>query len=190
MRIQELILALALLPLTACGDGSARQILGFDRASPDAFSVSPQKPLDIPKDLTSLPTPRPGLGRPNQMTPEGEAQKIIVGAYPVANRAVTTEAAPSAGEEALLQQTKATNVDPNIRAQVNKQARKDADAQTKNWASWLVFWRDKPKPGVVVNAKSEAERLKTAKANNQPVTEGATPVLEDSGRLKAPKEIE
>lgn len=186
------LLALAVLPLTGCGQGSARQILGMDRTSPDAFSVSPQRPLDIPRDLTQLPAPRPGLGRPNAITPELEAQSVIVGAYPVANRDVAAQglSTPSAAEEALLQKTNAAAVDPNIRAQVDKQAKKDAETQTKGWASWLVFWRDKPKPGVVVDAKAEAERLKAAKAEGKPVTEGATPVREDSGRLKMPKEIQ
>jgi hypothetical protein len=174
MRVSWLFLAM--VALTGCGETTARQVLGFDRKAPDAFAVSPQAPLDVPQNLTYLPPPQPGLERPGQGRAELDAQSIIVGQYPVANRQV--EAAPLDTESLRL------------RNEIDRQADEDADTQTKNWASWVVFWRDKPKPGVAVDAAAEARRIQENKAAGKPVTEGGTPVREDSGRLKLPKAIE
>jgi len=90
----------------------------------------------------------------------------------------------------LLQQTGASTVDPAIRAEVNKQAKQDAKEQTGGWLTPLVFWRDKPQAGVVVDPAAEASRLKSNAAKGQAPTVGGTPVTEDSGRIKLPDTIE
>jgi hypothetical protein len=174
--MRSLLLLLCAVSLAGCGESTARQVLGFDRKAPDAFAVSPQAPLDVPQDLAFLPPPQPGLVRPGEGTPSLDAQSIIVGHYPIANRDVQ---AVSSNSESL-----------RLRNEVDQQADKDAATQTKNWASWLVFWRDKPKPGVAVDAAEEARRLKENKAAGRSATTGGTPVTEDSGRIKVPKAIE
>lgn len=189
MTLRLLSLSSALLAatlLSGCGESNARQMLGMDRSAPDAFAVSPEQPLVVPADLSHLPPPQPGLGRPNSMTPTRMAQGIVNnGTTPAAS---TT--APSAAEAALLQQTGAAKVSPAIRAEVNQQAKADAKEQTGGWLTPLVFWRDKPQPGVVVDPAAEAARLKKNAAAGAPATSGGTPVTEDSGRIKLPDTIE
>ena len=76
---------------------------------------------------------------------------------------------------------KAGPAQADIRREVNRQAREDARSQTGP-LDWLVFWRDQSQPGVAVDAKAEAERLARNRQAGQPVTAGATPVVQDTGR--------
>lgn len=178
----------SLMLLAACsGDnGSAREILGLDRKAPDAFAVSTHAPLEVPHNLDAqLPAPQPGLERPQEISVQAAAQSAVFNT-PV-QRGAAAGTAASAGEQALLQQ--AGQADPNVRLQVNREAAEDAAAQ-KGYLDWVAFWRDRPQPGVAVNAAAEAERLKNARAAGQGATSTPTPVIEDSGRLGVPKEIQ
>lgn len=176
--------AAGILALAGCGDnGSARQMLGMERDAPDAFAVSTHAPLAVPANLDSqLPAPQPGAPRPQDVTAQSMAQQAVLSS----NGTISASAA-SAGEQALLQQ--AGTADSNVRAEVNREADEDADTQSGP-LDWLVFWRSKPQPGVAVDAKAEAERLARARQAGQSATTGATPVIEDSGRLNVPKEIQ
>lgn len=179
---------IGLLLLAGCGEqGSARQVLGMERRSPDAFAISPQAPLAIPADLDApLPAPQPGIRRPQDVAPTTQARAAIVGE---GRTGAVATAAPSAAEQALFARTGASAADPAVRGVVNAEAAKDADAQHGS-LDFLLFWRKDPAPGVVVNAKAEAERLRQNRTAGKPAVEGATPVEEDSGRLGAPREIE
>lgn len=185
MKSVRYVAVAGMLVLAGCGDnGSARQVLGLDRKAPDAFAVSTHAPLAVPGNLNSqLPPPQPGAPRPQDVTAQSMAQQAVLSSG--ASTAVSTTA--SAGEQALLQQ--AGPADRNVRLEVNREAAEDADTQSGP-LDWLVFWRDKPQPGVAVDAKAEAERLARNRQSGQPATEGATPVIEDSGRLSVPKEIQ
>lgn len=180
----SLLLVLPLL-MAGCGQASsARQVLGMEKKAPDAFSVSPHAPLEVPASLNvaSLPKPQPGLTRPQEKPISYQAQTAVL------PMPVPTAQTASAAEQALLANAGATQVPDDIRLQVNAEAADDADVQSGPM-DFLVFWKKNPEPGVVVNAKAEAERLAKAKAAGQPLTAGATPVKEDSGRLGVPKEI-
>lgn len=172
--------------LAGCGgQGSARQVLGMERKAPDAFAISPQAPLVMPASLDApLPPPQPGMRRPQDVAPTTQARQILAGGGSVA-----PQTAPSAAERALLARTGAANTDPSVRNVVNTEAAEDADAQHGS-LDFLLFWRKDPAPGVVVDPKAEAERLRRNQTAGKPATEGATPVQEDSGRLGAPREIE
>ena len=176
--------ALAALLLSGCGGTTARQVLGMDKRSPDAFAVSPQQPLEVPADLNTLPRPTPGVARPQGTTAQVKAEAALL------TGGVTPAAAQSAGEAVFLQQAGAASASPDIRAIVNKEAAKDARTQTKSPLGWMVFWKPKPEAGVVVDAAAEAERLKQNAASGQSPTTGGTPVREDSGRLSVPERIE
>lgn len=192
MRKTILCPVLLVLVLSACSQqSSARQMLGMDRKSPDAFSVSPQAPLAVPAnlDVAALPAPRPGALRPQQRSPEAEARQTVLGDAASRPAATASSPSPSAGERAILGKTGAMQTDATIRATIDKEAEKDAKDQ-RGFLDFLVFWRPDPRPGVAVDAKAEAERLNQNKKDGRPVTSGATPVSEDSGRLGAPKEIQ
>lgn len=187
MRRQVVMSLGTVLFLAGCGQvgNNARAMMGLDHQAPDAFAVSTHAPLEVPVNLDApLPPPQPGIGRPQEVTPQSLAHSAIAGTTPIAGMT-----APSTAEQALLQQAGASRVDPSIRTQVNSEASADASAQTGP-LDWVVFWRDKPRPGVAVDAKAEAERLRAARTAGQSAISGATPVIEDSGRLGVPKEIQ
>jgi hypothetical protein len=173
-------LLLPVLVLAGCGGNNARNILGMDRRAPDAYAVSTYAPLQMPSNLSSLPVPAPGVSRPQEVTP----QQMARAATGMAPAQVTS--APSAAEHAML--AKAGPAEANVRVAVNKQAARDADTQSGP-LDWMLFWREAPQPGVVVDASAEAKRIQAAKAAGQPVTVTATPVIDETGRLGVAREI-
>lgn len=188
MRRQVALSLGTVLLLAGCGQvgSNARAMMGLDHQSPDAFAVSTHAPLEVPANLNApLPPPQPGAARPQEVTPQTLAQNAVSGTA----QAPAASAPASTAEQALLQQAGATRVNPTIRTQVNSEAVADAKAQTGP-LDWIAFWRDKPRPGVAVDAKAEADRLRAARAAGQASTQGATPVIEDSGRLSVPKGIQ
>lgn len=175
------LILIAVLAISGCAGDSARQVIGLDRKSPDAFAVTTHAPLEVPANLNQLPSPQPGAPRPQELS----AQQMAQGALFLGSAAPAT--APSAAEAALL--NRVGPAEPNVRVAVNQEAAEDADTQSGP-LDWIVVWRDKPQPGVAVDAAAEAERLKQAQAQGQPPTATPTPVVEDSGRLGVPKAIQ
>lgn len=178
----SLCLSLALLPLLAGCGGSARQALGLDHNAPDAYNISTHAPLEMPATMATLPTPKLGMARPQEVTPQQQAAQIILGqkATPIATNV-------SAAEQALLQ--KVGTAEANIRSLTEKEAKADAAAQD-SLIEPLIFWRKTPQAGVVVDAAAEAERLKQNRATGAPPTAGATAVIEETGRLNIKKAIQ
>lgn len=172
-----------LVLLAGCGQtGSARQILGLNREAPDAFSVTTHAPLAVPSNLSApLPLPMPGAARPQETSAVTAAQQAVF------NAPQTAAEAPSAAEQALLD--RAGSADPHVRAMVNREATEDA-ADQQGTLDWMFFWRADNKPGIAVDAVAEADRLKQNRAAGKPATEGATPVIEDSGLLGAPEAVQ
>ncbi|WP_136683256.1 DUF3035 domain-containing protein [Falsirhodobacter xinxiangensis] len=82
-------LALAgILTLAACGGGDPQLMrVRSDGNGPDAFSVVPSKPLEMPQTLADLPTPTPGGA--NRTDPNPSADAIVaLGGNPNAARSV------------------------------------------------------------------------------------------------------
>jgi hypothetical protein len=67
-------------------------------------------------------------------------------------------------------------VDPNIRSRVNTDSRTIA-ADSESFIDSLIFWQDKPPPGVVIDPAKEQQRLRDAQAAGRPPA-GATPTIE------------
>lgn len=62
--------------LSACGNGDkvpSLMNLRSSTAGPDEFGILPPKPLEMPKDLASLPEPTPGGSNLTDPTPEADA---------------------------------------------------------------------------------------------------------------------
>ena len=52
---------IAIMALSACSGSTPRMRDLYDpEAGPEEFAVAPSKPLEIPQDLASLPSPTPG----------------------------------------------------------------------------------------------------------------------------------
>lgn len=72
------------LGLSACGGGGDGETV-LERLSagavtaPDEFMVLPRKPLELPPDLTELPTPQPGATSRSDLTPITDAEVALSG---------------------------------------------------------------------------------------------------------------
>lgn len=179
------ILGLAVL-LGGCSD--VRSALGYQKESPDEFQVVARAPLALPPNYDLRP-PVPGAERPQEESMTEQAAAKILGRRASGGTASSTSgpavlAAPaaavtvnSAGEARFRQQLGVDKADPNIRQIVN--------AETATFVyeeqypiDKLLFWRDDPERGVLLNATEEQRRLRENAALGKPVTEGETPTIE------------
>ncbi|MCB9988391.1 MAG: DUF3035 domain-containing protein [Rhodospirillales bacterium] len=162
------------LALSACS--KAKEELGLTRQSPDEFAVVKRAPLEMPPDYALRP-PQPGAPRPQETATDEQAREVVFGG--------TQKTAPQAtakGEDLLLQKAGADIADPNIRTIVNRETAalepKDKPV-AKRLFGWTLGNQDEAPPAEVVDAPAEAERLKTNAEKGKPVTEGATPTVEE-----------
>jgi len=170
-----LVLAAAGCALSACE--SAKQAIGLGKNPPDEFQVVSQAPLSMPPDF-NLPTPTPGAVRPQEGSPELNAQNALLANTASGGTAPpTTDTTQSSGEQALLQTAGAsTTPDPNIRTVVDQEASADA-AASQGLLDRLAFWRAAEPAGTIVDPQAEQQRLQQNAALGQPVTAGATPTI-------------
>lgn len=170
------ILAALSVSLAACGGESLRDTLGYGKSAPDEFAIVTKAPLVIPPDY-SLRPPQPGAPRPQEMEiqPGLGAQRALIGDEAMAAASPTSQ---TPGEQALLEQTGATEADPRIRQVVNAETRSLVD-QNKTFVDSVVFWKQ---PGAapderLVNPTGETQRIQQNDAEGKPVTEGETPTV-------------
>lgn len=168
-----LVALLAALSLSGC-DG-ARRALGYDKAPPDEFAVVARAPLVQPPDFALRP-PTPGAPRPQEGTTRDQAKTLLTG------RSLNALAVPmgpddrSRGEQLLLTRAGADKAPSDIRRQVDEETMSLIVAD-KSFSDRLLFWRDKPQPGEVVDAKAEAKRLQENSSLGKPVSDGDTPQI-------------
>ena len=65
----------------------------------------------------------------------------------------------------------------NIRSEVNGEAAAQA-AQSTGFVDSLMFWRQPPPPGIVVDPQKEAQRIRENAALGRPQTSGDTPIIQ------------
>lgn len=176
-----------LLPVTCAAVGALllggcsafENLGGGKKVSPDEFKIVSHSPLTMPPNAELRP-PRPGEPRPQETLPADQAKEALSPAMaarvqPPEKR--TAGGAPGdASETALVAKAGAGGVDPNIRSQVNRDTRTIAD-KDNTWVDSLIFWQDKPPPGVIIDPTKEQQRLRDAQASGQPAS-GATPTIE------------
>ena len=85
-------------------------------------------------------------------------------------------AGPSRGERALLSEAGTDAANPEIRDIVNRESALLADAD-RSFADKLIFWQEPTPPGVVIDAESEAKRLRENAAVGRSPAEGETPIV-------------
>ncbi|MDB5384036.1 MAG: hypothetical protein JWO26_3668 [Rhodospirillales bacterium] len=173
LRLVPLALGLA-LALPACGSGTSR-FLGLTRDAPDEFVVVTRAPLSMPPDMTgSLPTPRPGAGRPMERSSREAAEATLAPGTALAPAGPTRG---GSGEAALLSQVQRGNAPPDIRRRVDEESSR-LDAPERSVTDRLMFWRDTPPPGTAVDATRENARLRENAALGREVTNGDTPIIQ------------
>ncbi len=167
--------------LTAC-EGVRKQF-GLTKQSPDEFRVVARAPLTLPPDFVLRP-PEPGVARPQEGTTAQQARKAIFRADEPTVAALETPGpldGRSVGEQSLLRSAGVENVDPNIRLVVERETLR-LNAESEGFIDTLVFWREKEAPGAVVDAQSEADRLRENAALGREATSGQTPTIERRGK--------
>ena len=156
--------------LLSTGCDTVKSELGLDRHTPDEFAVMQRAPLEIPKDMTTLPVPQPGMDRPQDVTAKEQAKEVILGSE--------VDAKPSAAENALVSKVSGGTTDSKIR---EKLAAEDKDGGNDNRpVVKRIFGIGSDTAGSrVVDAEAEAKRIQDAKKAGKPITDGETPSVED-----------
>lgn len=173
------------------GCGQLRGALGYDKDPPDEFQVVARAPLALPPNYDLRP-PEPGADRPQELSPTESAAERILGRRSATSSipANSTQAGPavraaprapvsvnSGGEAALREQLHLDQAEPNIRQIVNRETA-DFVYETEYPIDKLLFWKEKPPAGVVLDADKESKRLRENSALGRPVDAGETPSIE------------
>lgn len=166
----------ATLLLAACGGDTARTF-GFTRDAPDEFQVTTRAPLSMPPSLGgSLPVPRPGADRPQEVSTRQAAEATLVPGSVLGGSAATGPR--SSGESALLSQA-GRPVGDDIRRRVDQESLR-LDQPERGLVDRLIFWRAPEQPGTALDARRESQRLRENSALGRDVTEGETPIIQRS----------
>ena len=113
MQARRALLALtgAAMLLSACSSGTPHLMnLRKTGYGPDEFAILPPKSLQMPKDLTALPTPTPGGTNLTDPTPVADAVKALGGKPSNPNAQVP------ASDSALVKYADRDGVTPDIRS--------------------------------------------------------------------------
>lgn len=175
--------AILTLPVALAGCDTTREALGLNKKAPDEFAVVTKAPLVLPPEFGLRP-PEPGAPRPQEVPARDRAAAALGGRTdsaagqltPLSRDPNATAAQRSAGENALLQQAKATNADPDIRRKVNDEFTQLAE-RDRRFVDRLIFWQKSEEPGLAVDAAKEAQRLRENAATGRPATAGDVPTI-------------
>ena len=161
------------------GCESAKETIGLAKQAPDEFAVVTRAPLNIPPQFDLRP-PKPGVQRPQKITPTSKAHSILLRNTSRRGRSGTDAAIASGkfsnGEIAFLQQAGAVNVDSSIRQVINKESSALAEVDDSLFKK-VIFWQKAEKSGKLVDAGKEAKRLRQVAAEGKSITTGETPVI-------------
>ncbi|WP_341896238.1 DUF3035 domain-containing protein [Ferrovibrio terrae] len=175
-------LALLACAVALTGCDSTKEALGLTKKSPDEFVVVTKAPLVLPPEFGLRP-PDPGAPRPQEVPARDRAAAAFGGnstdaagqITPLSRGAVANQPR-SAGEQALLQQARAGNADPDIRRKVNDEFTQLAE-RDRRFVDRLMFWQRSEEPGLAVDPAKEAQRLRENAATGKPSTTGTVPTI-------------
>jgi len=168
-------LAAFALALSACS--TVEEQLGLTKQPPDEFRVVTRAPLAIPPEFELRP-PQPGATRPQEGTAQQQARQAVFRNTDSRSEQIQSMADQrSQGEKAFLASANAGNANPEIRQVVDRESKAIAE-ESESFVEALIFWRDAPPAGDVVDADAEAARLRANAALGKPSTEGETPTIE------------
>ena len=174
-RLAWLALALGLVGVLA-GCDEPRRLLSA-KTPPDEFAVYARPPLSMPPEF-SLRPPTPGSPPPQAIDSRARAQQSMLGA-PIRQGAGQSgggfdDASP--GLRAILEAAGAVDIDPDIRAQVNRESFVLAD-ESRTFADALIFWREPPDYESVVDPAKESRRIRENQALGRAITTGVVPTI-------------
>lgn len=186
-RIARIVPATVLAAIIAVGLGGCGQLrdaLGQTKDAPDEFQVVARAPLALPPNYDLRP-PQPGAPRPQeQSTTDAAAERILgravrssasasgsPGAVPAAPVVVN-----SVGEARFRQQLGLDQAEPGIRETVDVETA-DYVYETQYPIDRLLFWKDAPERGVLLDATREQQRLQENAALGRQANEGELPTI-------------
>ena len=196
LRYVALLAASAAL-LGACTGSELRQSMGMKRNNPDEFQVVSRPPLSVPPVYHLRPPSKEAINltpadqRAGALLFEGKElphyQRPDDREY-MADTAVASVEASSLGTQAdsvLLQKAGASEANPQIRRILKEEAVTYTPPPIKDRS-----FMDKMKRGIflkdegesVVDASKEQARIRANQAANKPLTEGETPVVDNSDK--------
>ncbi|MGO1120299.1 DUF3035 domain-containing protein [Rhodovibrionaceae bacterium A322] len=170
------LVALAAAALSACS--ASKETFGLGKQSPDEFQVVARAPLTLPPNFQLRP-PQPGAVRPQEGSAEDQARKTVFRADdtgPSLDEMVPDDGR-SVGERSLLAAAGYAESDSDIRLTIERETNR-INEENESFVEDLIFWRDYPVPGEVVDATEESKRIREAEALGQPVTGAETPTVE------------
>ena len=136
-------------------------------------------PLEIPTDLHSLPVPKPGMDRPQDVTAKQQAKEVILGDVAKVDKTVQPPVVnASAAENALVNKVGGTTPDSKIREQITEEAG-EGEKDKRPVVKRLLGIGNDTVGSRVVDAEAEAKRIQDAKKAGKPITDGETPSIED-----------
>lgn len=162
-------LSVVAVSVAACGGDDQRDVgdtpgqgvdvsrfLGTTKSPPDEFAVATTKPLQLPKNFTSLPAPTPGVRSPLEADPIADARAALLG-EPEPEATATTV---SASEAALLSAAGSQTTDPSIRGVLDAEQAALEDARP-SYALENVFpsIRRDANAGAILSPTEERARL-------------------------------
>lgn len=147
----SLVFSLLVTSLFLQGCQSVKKTLGIDRDPPNEYAVTPSvQPLEMPPDFSCLPTPIPGVERPQDKAARQAQEAKFLGS--------TNNKEPlSAGQKALLDMSRAPSNQDDVRYMVDKEARMEKQ-EDKTIVEKLGIKSSKPK-GDALNPYEEAAEL-------------------------------
>jgi hypothetical protein len=182
-RVQWAVLAL--LALAACDSATVGDTLGMNRVAPDEFTVVSRPSLAVPPEFTLRP-PRPGEP-PRGASANEVARTVLTGKdtpltpdkleQPKGETAVTpvvTSDAPSGATSSFLKRMGVDGADSDIRDKLAADTIAPAAPKAGERSTLFDWFGDEGEP--VIDAKKEAERLRTNKDAGKPANEGEVAV--------------
>lgn len=187
IRPSILLTGCCLFALAACSSGTVKETLGIGAKAPDEFRVVSRPPLSVPPQFNLRP-PSSNAASPTVVPADKQARSIVTGTEIVIdddsenleNSVVTAKKKQkSANEEsAFMKNIGADRADPRVREELVQQKIAEQEKQEEDsW--WSKITRTGGKKDTLVDAKKEAQRIKTNKEENKAVTEGETPEVKD-----------
>lgn len=186
MKIRSCAGWLALVALSACSSSTVKDTLGLYRSAPDEYRVVARPPLSVPPQFGLRPPSNTDLP-PGQVKASEQAEAVVLrgempsqtGGEAPAKPAKEGKAKPTAtrttsADANFLKKLGADQADPKVRdALVEEQYQRIEEKESGSWVDKFDWMNEKGDP--LVDAKKEAERIKTNEDTGQPVTEGETP---------------
>ncbi|MEQ8653684.1 MAG: DUF3035 domain-containing protein [Kiloniellales bacterium] len=169
--LRPLVAGVIILGLGACSQ--IREEIGLDKTSPDEFRVVANAPLAIPPDYNLRP-PAPGAPRPQEGTPTDQARVAVFGRQGRIDPNADTNKAEA--DRAFLSDAGANETQANIRQVVDDETQ-TINTNTTDFVDTLIFWKEDPPSGEIVDASGEADRIRETQALGQPITTGDTPIV-------------